>query len=202
MVDVTLYVEGGGDSGALRSRCREGFRTFLEKAGFRGCMPRIVACGGRQSAFDMFRTACESHRTAVLLIDSEDCVQGTSSWEHLARRPGDGFVAPKNAAGDQCRLMVVCMESWFLADKDALSKFFGQGFKKDALPQNENIEAVSKEDVYSGLRNASAHCKTKAPYGKGEHSFRILKLVALEKVREASPWARRFFETVSKYMER
>ena len=99
MVDVTLYVEGGGDSGALRSRCREGFRTFLEKAGFRGCMPRIVACGGRQSAFDMFRTACESHRTAVLLIDSEDCVEGTSSWEHLARRPGDGFVAPKNAAG-------------------------------------------------------------------------------------------------------
>ena len=107
-----------------------------------------------------------------------------------------------NAAGDQCCLMVVCMESWFLADKDALSKFFGQGFKKDALPRNENIEAVSKEDVYVGLRNASAHCKTKAPYGKGEHSFRILKLVAPEKVREASPWARRFFETLSKYMER
>jgi hypothetical protein len=202
MVDVTLYVEGGGDSDALHRRCREGFRTFLEKAGFRGHMPRIVACGGRQSAFDMFRTACASNATAILLIDSEDRVQGTSSWEHLARRPEDGFTAPANAAGDQCCLMVVCMESWFLADKDALSGFFGQGFKRDALPQNENIEAVSREDVYSGLRNASAHCKTKAPYGKGEHSFRILKLIAPEKVREASPWARRFFETLSKYMER
>ena len=98
--------------------------------------------------------------------------------------------------------MVVCMESWFLADKEALAEFFGQGFNAGALPKREDVEAISKDDVYRCLQRASANCKTKAPYGKGEHSFRILKLVALEKVREASPWARRFFETVSKYMER
>ena len=74
MVGIKLYVEGGGDSEPLHSLCREGFSGFLENAGFKGHMPRIVACGGRQTAYDKFRRACESGETALLLIDSEDFV--------------------------------------------------------------------------------------------------------------------------------
>jgi NADPH-dependent glutamate synthase beta subunit-like oxidoreductase len=84
MVEVKLYVEGGGDSAQLHSRCREGFCKFLERAGFKGHMPRIVACGGRQTAYDCFKTACENNVTALLLIDSEDFVTTSSPWEHLA----------------------------------------------------------------------------------------------------------------------
>lgn len=197
---VKLYVEGGGDSHALHSRCREGFCGFLKKAGFRGRMPRIVACGGRQSAFDDFKTACESNETALLLIDSEDCVSVNSPWVHLANRPGDRFAKPQNAKDDHCHLMVVCMESWFLADKDALSRFFGQGFNANALPQNVDIEAISKHDIYDGLQRATSHCRTKAPYGKGEHSFKILLLIAPDKVLNASPWAKRFLEKLDMIM--
>ena len=202
MVSAKLYVEGGGDSEALRTRCREGFRGFLEKAGFKGYMPRIVACGGRQAAYDRFNTACQANETALLLIDSEDAVaSGTSPWTHLANRRGDGFAKPVNANDDHCHLMVVCMESWFLADKDALARFFGQGFNANVLPQNNNIESVSKTDVYRGLEAATSHCKTKAPYGKGEHSFKIMLVIDPGKVAQASPWAKRFLETLREIMD-
>jgi hypothetical protein len=200
MVSVKRYVEGGGDSEALRSRCREGFRGFLEKAGFMGRMPRIVACGGRQAAYDRFKIACESDETGLLLLDSEDSVSVTSPWTHLTNRRGDGFTKPQNAMDDHCHLMVVCMESWFLADKEALSRFFGQGFTVNTLPQNTNIESVSKNDIYAGMQRATSTCKTKAPYGKGEHSFRILLLIAPDKVRNASPWAKRFLEKLDTFM--
>lgn len=199
MVTLKLYVEGGGDSDALRSRCREGFRGFLEKAGFSGRMPRIVACGGRRAAYDRFKTACESNETAMLLLDSEGLVTVSSPWQHLAQRTGDGFRPPQGATDDHCHLMVVCMESWFLADQDALSRFFGQGFNANALPKNTAIETIAKDDVYSGLHKASANCKTKAPYGKGDHSFKILLLLRPDKIAGASPWAKRFLDTLDTF---
>lgn len=54
---MKLYVEGGGNAASLKTACREGFSKLLEKAGFKGRMPRIVACGSRNDAFDSFCTA-------------------------------------------------------------------------------------------------------------------------------------------------
>jgi hypothetical protein len=51
-----IYVEGGGESKEMHARCREGFRTLLENSGFKGRVPRIVACGGRDAAYDAFAT--------------------------------------------------------------------------------------------------------------------------------------------------
>lgn len=200
MVVVKLYVEGGGDYDPLRKRCRQGFNGFLVNAGFSGRMHRIVACGGRQSAYSRFRNACENGETALLLIDSEDFVTASSPWTHLANRPGDGFVCPQNANDDRCHLMVVCMESWFLADKNALCSFFKQGFNEKALPLNTNVEAISKKDVYSGLEKATSHCITKIPYSKSDHSFQILMSISPGKVRDASPWAKRFLKTLDTIM--
>ncbi len=191
---VRLYVEGGGESETLHSRCREGFRGFLGRAGFRGCMPRVVACGGRRAAYDRFKMACESGEVAMLLIDSEECVSTSSPWEYLANRSEDKFTIPQNSSDGYCHLMVVCMESWFLADKEALASFFGQGFNPNALPQNTDIEAISKKDIFNGLQRATSHCQTKAPYGKGEHSFKILALISPDRVSNASPWAKRFLD--------
>ena len=50
----TIYLEGGGDSNQLKIRCREGFCKLLEKCGFARRMPKLVACGGRDAAFDRF----------------------------------------------------------------------------------------------------------------------------------------------------
>ena len=71
-MSVKLYVEGGGDSKALRRACAKGFRTFIERAGLEGRLPRIVACGGRNKTFDRFSTTHNAGEdTPVLLVDAE-----------------------------------------------------------------------------------------------------------------------------------
>jgi hypothetical protein len=198
---MVVYVEGGGNSKALRTECRRGFSQFLQKAGFAGRMPRITACGGRRDAFDSFRTALEnpaSGDTCLLLVDSEAPVTVTSPWDHLAHRPGDQWQKPPQATDDHCHLMVQCMETWFLADRETMLVFFGQGCLESALPRNANIERVPKDDLYVALENATKDCKTKHTYGKGEHSFQLLALIDPAKVSHASPWAKRFLDTLNR----
>ena len=162
-------------------------------------MPRIVACGTREDVYDDFKTA---HRKSsdnllpMLLVDAEGPVAAAESWRHLEDQAG--WKRPANATNDeQCHLMVQAMESWFLADKKALGKFYGQGFQESALPANPQIEDISKEDVRSGLNQATRQT-TKGPYNKGSHSFDILAKLDPAKVQEASPHAKRFIETLMK----
>ena len=139
---MKLYVEGGGDAASLKSACREGFANFLEKAGFKGKMPRIIACGSRRNAYESFCTALKNGDKALLLVDSEepisaDLQRGDSSladirkqwapWQHLAKRKGDEWEKPHDASDAQCHLMVQCMEAWLLADRETLKSFFAQG---------------------------------------------------------------------------
>ena len=82
---VYLYIEGGGDQAVLHDELRRGFIMFLSKAGCKGNMPRIVACGGRNQAFDRFQTALNTGNKAVLLVDSEEMadVACQSAWKHF-----------------------------------------------------------------------------------------------------------------------
>jgi hypothetical protein len=130
---------------------------------------------------------------AILLVDSEEPVTGNFPWEHVKARPGDGWDKPEAATDDHLHLMVECMESWFLADKEALEKFYGQGFKNNSLPAKPKIEEVSKSDVYRGLKDATKDTK-KGEYGKGTHSFKILAIVDPAKVRDAAPSADRLLK--------
>jgi hypothetical protein len=208
---VKLYVEGGGDSKSLQIECRRGFREFLEKAGLKGRMPAISASGSRRFAYDDYCTAVANGDAAVLLVDSEAPVsdahqQGEDMakwlpWSHLKQRQGDGWDKPGNSPDTDCHLMVQCMESWFLADRQTLKAFFGQGFKEKPLPATNNpVEKVAKTQVYDALAKATNDCKTKAQYGKGEHSFNLLAQVDPAKVTAASPWAKRFVDELKKKM--
>jgi hypothetical protein len=202
MVTTKLYVEGGGDSKALRIECRRGFSEFLKKAGLAGRMPRIVACGGRQNAYESFRVAVE--RTSIpslplLLVDAEEAVEGEDPWEHLRHR--DRWERPSAARDDQCHLMVQCMEAWFLADRAALEHHFGQGFRATALPANPRVEEIPKTDLIEGLDRA-ARGAAHGRYAKGDQSFRILAHLDPAKVEAAAPYARRFLEAVRAAAER
>lgn len=207
---VKLYVEGGGDGKDLRSECRRGFREFLEKAGLKGKMPAIVACGGRRSAYEDYCTAIANGEAAMLLVDSEAPVADAhrtgkpdewQPWQHLKARPGDGWDSPANASDSDCHLMVQVMESWFLADRDALKAFFGQDFHEKALPAaNRPIESVAKDDVHDALKRATQSCKIKAEYSKGEHSFKLLAKIEPDKIIAASPWAKRFVDILKQKM--
>lgn len=208
---VKMYVEGGGDTAALKAACREGFSTFITKAGLK-MRPRVVACGSRRDAYDSFCTAIGNGEDAVLLVDSEEPIAGNHQldpekpetwlpWQHLKQRIGDGWDKPAGSLDTDCHLMVQVMESWLLADRDVLKDFFGQGFKDNLLPAAANaIENVSKPQIYDGLAKASGNCKTKAPYGKGEHSFKLLAKIDPGKISAASPWAKRFLDELKKKM--
>ncbi len=199
---IKLYVEGGGSSRALKRACRRGFRKFIEKSGLKGTMPEIVASGSRRNAYEDFRTrqrnTAAKNEGPMLLLDAERAVGETGPWQHLKDR--DGWDRPDGATDDQCHLMVQAMESWFLADRTALEKYYGQDFQETALPSNPQIEQVSKNDVLGGFRQATRGT-TKGRYDKGRHSFEILAKIDPEKVTDASRHARRFVETLQKLRE-
>lgn len=197
---VKIYVEGGGDTNALKTKCRQGFSEFFRKAGLEGRMPRIVASGSRQAAYDDFCTALNkagADEFIILLVDSEAPVAQSHSdapWSHLKAR--DNWDQPAQATDDNAHLMVQCMEAWFLADKESLATFFGNGFQRNALPPRADVENISKSDLFSGLKAATRHCIPKGEYGKGRHSFDILSQIDPTRVAAASPWAKRLIETL------
>ncbi|GMO34598.1 hypothetical protein TM233_49700 [Bradyrhizobium sp. TM233] len=147
----------------------------------------------------------------MLLVDSEAVVaeahqQGMPAtwlpWAHLKQRQGDGWEMPRGSKSDDCHLMVEVMENWFLADRNSLKVFFGIGFKESQLPAAARaVEQITKAEVYGALQKSTAACKTKAAYGKGEHSFKLLALMDPSKVVGRSPWAKRFIDELKKKMD-
>ncbi|WP_298202120.1 DUF4276 family protein [Desulfosporosinus sp.] len=202
---VKIYVEGGGNGNhVLNSECRKAFKKFFEKAGLSKRLPRVIPCGRRNGAYDDFCTALKCvDRTGdrvFLLVDSEDAVQTAfmeNPWGHLLER--DGWEVPSGASSEQVHLMVECMENWFLADKEALRTFFGQGFRANSLPNNPNIEKVTKPDVLDCLGKASRETQ-KGQYGKGAHSFKILEIIDARKVLDVSPSAQRLINELKKVL--
>jgi hypothetical protein len=206
-VNVKVYVEGGGDHNkALDTECRRGFSKFFRNAGLKNRMPRVVACGGRTGAFDCFKTSHEnagSEDFAILLVDSEAPVAGPDPWEHVRLRAGDGWDRPAGASCDRLHLMVQAMEAWFYADKDALQKYYRQGFRPGALSPRLDIDNIPKADLFTGLKSATRACVTKGEYSKGGHSFAILALIDPARVRDASPeHAGRLFDVLHRVCTR
>jgi len=200
---VTVYVEGGS-IGSLRNECRKGFREFLKRAGFKGRMPTFFASGGRRSVYKDYRDAIKNNEEAMLLVDSENAIvpqhqkglpDTWQPWAHLGVNKQDLWEKPTGAKDTDCHLMVQVMESWFLADRDALKAFFGQGFNENSLP-SAPVEEVAKDTLFNALKHATRACKTKATYGKSEHSFKLLATINPEKVTQASPWAKRFVDSL------
>lgn len=191
---LQIYVEGGGDRAALRSECRRGFSEFFRHAGVAEGRFRVTACGSREQAFRDFRIALANGQSALLLVDSEGPVTVDSVWDHLGAR--DNWAQPPGATEAHVHLMVQCMESWFLADRQTLARFFGKGFKIKALPGAESdVERISKADVFAGLESATKACK--ARYGKGANSFKILALIDPVRVSGGAPFARRLLDQLS-----
>ena len=200
--NITIYVEGGGDTAALKARCRRAFSSFLEKAGFTGKMPKIVARGSRNSAYESYCIAVKQGNEALLLIDSEAFIQNMDGepmnrnpWEHL--KTHDNWQRPEGATNADCHLMVQVMESWFLVDITALERYYGNGFNAKALPNHPNIEQIPKTDVEKAL-NTSTKMTNKKGYSKSRDSFEILASIDPAKVARKSVWASRFISVLSK----
>lgn len=190
MVAVRMYVEGGGDSSAQRTEFRQGLAAFWENAGLKLKMPRTIVCGSRNSAYSDFCVGLRTHpnEVSILLVDSEDpYIYPNLKWPFLFQR--DGWRCPPGATEDNVFLMVQTMEAWLLADREALAEYYGQQFNARALPSVQTpVETLSKNVMYSSLANATQMTR-KGTYSKGGHSFKLVALIAPQKVMNASPSA-------------
>jgi hypothetical protein len=195
-VSIKLYIEGGGQSQLLDTLFRQGWTRFFEAAGLGRIrkMPGIVRGQGRKQTLDLFATAVAHPRGGtlpLLLVDSEDPVEeGHSVWQHLEAR--DGWKQPPGTAEDQAFLMVQVMETWFLADRDLLRRYFGNALRENHLRQWPDLEAVPKPTVFDALEKATAGCRK--PYAKGKVSYELLGQLSPNQVEAACPHAKMLLE--------
>jgi Domain of unknown function (DUF4276) len=186
-VSVRIYIEGGGDQRAASAELRRGFAEFFRKVVPEKRQPKPIAGGSRHSTFDQFRIALARHKgdVVLLLVDAEGPVaEAATPWAHLKLH--DGWDPPEGATDDQAHLMVQCMETWFLADKDALVSYYGQGFLTNALPRRHDIETIAKAEVFRVLERATKNTRTKGSYNKVAHAGSLLASVNPAKVCLAS----------------
>jgi hypothetical protein len=190
MVKITLYVEGGGDTRNQQSDCRRGFREFFNKLGIKSSIT-IIACGSRRNTYDSFCIGLKkikNNEYCLLLVDSEAPITHSNKWQYVNLRELDKWKQPDNAIEEHLHFMVECMEAWFMADKITLANYYGKEFKQNALPQNSNIENISKQDLLNGLKNATRHT-SKGEYSKGGHSFELLSRINASEVIKNSSYA-------------
>lgn len=198
---VRIYVEGGGDSKLQHLQCREGFRKLFDKAGFAGRMPGIVAGSGRNSTYDMFKTAvaaAEPNVLPILLVDSEDPVSKPSTWEHLVER--DRWKRPNAVTDDQAQLMVTCMETWILADRAALHRVFGGDLQENALLPIVDLEMRLRADVQAALEQATRNCGREREYRKGRRSFQVLKELDPITLKQNLAYFQRLLDTLNRLL--
>ena len=212
-MSVTVYVEGGGDSAELKGQCRKGFRALLAKAGFGGRPHRVVACGSRNDAFRDFKIALRKRverkddEYPILLVDSEDPVADdnqpdanpSGAWRHLSGPP-DHWTRPSGAKDDQAQLMVTTMETWLLADRQALIDYFfpamsGSAISASALLLDADLESYRKKKVVDTLRNTTQP-SSKGRYHKGNHSFDLLGKIEPKELKSRLPHFRHFIKTL------
>jgi hypothetical protein len=175
--ELRIYFEGD-------DRLRPGFRSFLSKIAesarrndWRFAAP--IATYGRP--VQAFRIALQTHSSAwnVLLLDWED----PNESEIRKRQLGD-------CDPDSVFWMVQIMESWFLADLDALKMVF-KGLNEAAVRGNPNVEEIPKEDVLERLKKAA-----NGEYHKVKHGTKLLGLIDPAKVRKAAPNCDRMFNRI------
>jgi hypothetical protein len=193
-VRAKIYAEGGGEGQLYDTRFRESWSSFFTAAGLAGHMPSVVRGGGRKRTFDLFVTAVRNPRPGelpLLLVDSEDAVKaGSTAWQHLKSR--DNWDCPDGVAEDQVFLMVTVMETWFLADRALLCRYFGAALREQHLRAWPALEAVPKETVFKALDQATAGCAK--PYAKGKVSWELLAKLSPESVEAACPHAKQLLE--------
>ncbi len=159
----------------------------------------LVCCGTRDEAYKRFQNERRNNNTdiIVLLVDSETQVDVPTPTAHLAARDGWNF---HGADGDMVHLMVQMMETWIVADPDALKAYYGQGFRANTLPRHQNLEEVSKRNIEQALDRAT-HGTQKEEYHKIKHAKDLLQRIDPMTVREKCPHCERLFDTLLRLID-
>ena len=202
MSSVAIYMEGGGNSKDTKAALRVGMDgllgTLKQSARDRRLRWKLVCCGGRDRAFRGFRDALRNgdDSVVVLLVDAEGPVEATAR-EHLQTRDRWNLTG---VDGDAVHLMVQTMETWIVADPEALRRYYGQGFNAGALPTRPNLEEESKASVEDSLHRATDRTK-KGRYRKIAHASDLLRGVDAERVKVSCRHGQRLFDELGRMMD-
>ena len=193
-MNVRIYIEGGGDQSGLRRQCREAFRTLFDQAGFKEGPLHLIACGGRGAAYRDFCIAVRQKKGyVVLLVDSEDLMIDTP-WDHLRKR--DGWARPDGVEDDQAQLMVTCMETLVMADREGLRKVFRNCLTEGSLLSETALETKAKRDVQESLEGATKSCGKDRKYEKGRRSFQVVEQLNPDTLKLRLPHFKRLLTTL------
>ena len=186
MSKVRVYFEGD-------ATLRPGFQHFFTSlTGDDRSRLRFVA--GEATVVRDFMIALRKHPDSLnlLLLDCEGSAE-SCSLASLERRADWRPLQGAQVRQAQVFWMVQIMESWFLADREALAAYYGNGFRATSLPGNPRVEEIPKADVLRGLREASRDTQ-KGQYHKTKHAPVLLKQIDPRKVQAAAPNCRRLFD--------
>ena len=174
MSAVTIYAEGGGNSAA--TKVRNGMNRFLGRLNAARARPwrwNLVFCGDRNNAYNKFNTARKNNDPGilVLLVDSEGPVDA-SPRDHLAMEDRWNLRGVEN---DRIHLMVEVMETWIVADPEALAAYYGRQFRANVLPTRQNLEEICKAQIINALERATERTR-KGRYDKVSHAGLLARI--------------------------
>ncbi len=176
---MQLIIEGGGDPASSKP-LKQAFRAFIRRA-VPNCRypPRIIDSGSHDDSLKFFAQQLRRKDvTSILLVDSEAPVPDGVGKIKFVNNKGklysnQGEHSLPEEVADQVYSMVQMMESWLLADPEALANYYGQDFHAANLPRNPNVEQVSKTDIERGLTAAVRNTGEKH-YHKVKHGFDLI----------------------------
>ena len=197
MSAVAIYMEGGGNGKGSKAALRRGMDSFLgalkNAARAKGWRWKLVCCGARGETFHAFENARSNggDGLTLLLVDSEGPVN-TGPRAHLAAQDGWDMCGVDD--GD-VHLMAQVMETWLVADREALAAYYGQDFRANALPARRNLEEENKTAIAAALDEATRRTK-KGGYRKIQHAADLLARIDPAKARERCRHCERLFDTL------
>jgi hypothetical protein len=181
VTELRIYFEGD-------ARLKPGFRSFfgeiVESAKARQCRLNWIATDG--TPVQDYYNGLEANPDAwnVLLLDSD--LPADRTQEELCRAKK---IEPFRS--DSVFWMVQVMESWFLADADALRVHFGKRLQEGSLKGNPKVEEIPKGDVEARLKNIAG-----GDYHKVNDGTKLLARVDPTRVRNAAPNCERMFAVI------
>ncbi len=199
--EIYIYVEGGGNQQRTKKRLQTAFSEFFaelrSRARERTIHWSILACGSCDATLDRHKTRLRSDPEACvfLLVDSDGPVPKTASpWQYMEQN-NPNWSKPKGSDDKHCHLMVQMTEAWFLADRERLQQFYGQGFHARALSKTGDVEAIPQGTLAKALKKATQKTQ-KGAYHKTKHAPLILKTIRLREVQKKASYCRRFVDIV------